>query len=421
MAALDSTQSTFTPQSPKSGYRFLAAVLDGLNDQPLLNVLQDYRRTGRPGYPVDAMWRAYLVKFLLKIRYNNELLERLRGSRKLREVCGFAGEVPSESVLSRFVNRLADHQPLIEQCLAGATSGLRGLVPKVKKTPGKPDRTLPPLGEVVAVDSTLFLSYSNPNRKHLSDPDAKWGLKNSAKTKDGKKEWGWGYKMHLLSDASHGVPLDFIITPANESDSPMLPLVLEKARETYPWLRPKYLLGDKGYDSLSNHECLVKQGITPVIHLRKPREGELHDGIYTETGAPTCMGTVMEYVRTSPETGHHLFRCPPGGCALRAKSNGAIQYCDSGVWENPADNLRVIGVLPRSSRLWKRLYRQRMSIERVFRSLKHSRGLEGHCMRGMRKIKLQATMSVLTFQATVLGRVKAEDYVGMRQMTVKVA
>ena len=130
MAASDSTQSVWTSQSPKSGYGFLAAILDGLDDQPLLDVLQDYRRTGRPGYPVKAMWPACLVKFLLKIRYSNELLERLRGSRKLREVCGFDGEVPSESALSRFVSRLADHQDLMEQCLVNVTVELRGWSPQ---------------------------------------------------------------------------------------------------------------------------------------------------------------------------------------------------------------------------------------------------------------------------------------------------
>ena len=33
-----------------------------------------------------------------------------------------------------------------------------------------------------------------------------------------------------------------------------------------------------------------------------------------------------------------------------------------------------------------------MSIERIFRSLKHSRGLKGHCMRGVRKITFQAAI-----------------------------
>ena len=173
MVSPDSTQSVWTNQSTKSGYGFLAAILDGLKDEAILNSLQEYRRTGRPGYPIRAMWRAYLVKFLLKIRYNNQLLERLRGSRKLREVCGLGDAVPSESSLSRFVTRLADHQPLVEQCLVDATEELRWLVPTVKQREGRQDQPLPPLGMVLAVDSTLFLTYANPNRKVVSDPDAR--------------------------------------------------------------------------------------------------------------------------------------------------------------------------------------------------------------------------------------------------------
>ena len=75
---------------------------------------------------------------------------------------------------------------------------------------------------------------------------------------------------------------------------------------------------------------------------------------------------------------------------------------------------RLFGALP-SGRFWVR------NIERVFRSLKHSRGLEGHCVRGMRKILLHATMSVLTYQATVLFRLKVGDVDRMRQIGVKVA
>ena len=425
MAVTDSTCPIAPNQSvqpAKSGYGFLAATLDGLDDQPILDALQQYRLTGRQGYPLRAMWRLYLAKFLLHIRFNNRLLERLRGSPRLREVCGFGDEVPSESALSRFASRLADHTDLVAECLTGVTNALRGLVPKFKKTPGKPDVKLPPLGTVVAIDGTLFPTYSNPNRKIVTDPDARWGVKHSAKAKEGNTEWGFGYKMHLLADAVHGIPLDFIITPANESDSPMLPPVLKKNRETYPWLRPKYLLGDKGYDALSNHQDLVDQGITPVLHLRRPREGELHDGIYNEKGSPTCIGQVgMDYIRTDPKTGHHLFRCPPEGCPLQERLNPALHHCDQEVWEDPYDNLRVIGILPRASKKWKRLYRRRMSIERIFRSLKHSRGLELHYARGMRKIALQATLSVLTFQATVLGRLNAGDPDRMRRMTIQVA
>ena len=411
------------PQPPKSGYGFLAAALDSLHDRPLLEALQAYRPTGRAGYPLRPMLRAYLAKFILNIRYNNQLLERLRGSRKLRDVCGFGSDVPSESSLSRFVTRLAGHQDLVEQCLISSTDELRELAPKVKRRKGKQDQPLPPLGAVLAVDSTLFETYSNPNRKVVSDPDARWGLKHSSKAKDGKQEWGFGYKMHLISDATHGVPLAFIITPANENDSTQLPPALRKTLAAYPWMEPGCLLADRGYDSLANHQFLVGLGIIPVIHIRKPTAQDgLYDGIYNAEGKPTCLGQQpMAYIRTDPETGAHLFRCPSEGCPLKKEGTKAVVHCDTEIWEEKDANLRVLGPLPRFTEAWKRLYRLRMSIERVFRSLKHSRGLEGHCVRLLRKITLHATLSVLTFQATALTRLRAKDADRMRTMSVKVA
>ena len=179
-------------------------------------------------------------------------------------------------------------------------------------------------------------------------------------------------------------------------------------------------MADRGYDAQSNHQFLVDQGITPVIHIRTPGKGKLHHGRYTTEGSPVCMCNVaMEYVRTDPETGRHLFRCAEGGCQLKMNREKSPVHFNTEVWEDPVNDLRVIGVLPRGSEKWKALYRLRMSIERVFSSLKHSRGLENHCARGMGKILLHATMCLLTFQATALARVKAGDIVNMRRMRVK--
>ena len=127
----------------------------------------------------------------------------------------------------------------------------------------------------------------------------------------------------------------------------------------------------------------------------------------------------MEYIRTDPETGAHLFRCCAEGCPLKTKGTKATTHCGHQFWEYPEDNLRIMGPLPRFLPAWNRLYSLRMSIERIFRSLKHSRGLEGHCARGLRKITLLATLSVLTFQATVLAHLQAKDPERMRRMSVK--
>ena len=139
-------------------------------------------------------------------------------------------------------------------------------------------------------------------------------------------------------------------------------------------------------------------------------------------GAPTCMGSQpMEYVRTDWDTGKHLFRCPTGGCSLKETGTKGITHCDSHEWEDPRTNLKVIGIIPRSSPEWDMLYSMRMSIERTFGSLKHSRALEGHRVRGMHKIMLHATMSLLTYQATMRGHLQYEDVARLRDMSVRVA
>lgn len=197
------------------------------------------------------------------------------------------------------------------------------------------------------------------------------------------------------------------------------PEVVQRVQQTYRWFQPNYLLADKGYDSMKNHRFLIDQDITPIIHIRKPSHTELHEGIYSAEGSPTCVGKqTMEYVRTDPVTGHHLFVCPPGGCALKVRETRAVRHCDTEVWEDPADQPRIVGQIPRASPLWKRLYRKRWSIERIFRSLKHSRNLEQHCFRGMKNVALHATLSVLTYSATALARLNAGDIGKMRLMRV---
>ena len=53
--------------------------------------------------------------------------------------------------------------------------------------------------------------------------------------------------------------------------------------------------------------------------------------------------------------------------------------------------------------------------------MKESRRLERHCVRGLRQIRLHATMSVLAFQATSLVRLQAGEANHMRWMVRKVA
>lgn len=84
--------------------------------------------------------------------------------------------------------------------------------------------------------------------------------------------------------------------------------------------------------------------------------------------------------------------------------------------------MRILGpTTRRNSEEWKGFYAKRWSVERLFKTLKESRRLEAHCVRGLKSIQLHSMMSVLTFQATALVKVLQGELDGMRWMVRKVA
>ena len=395
----------------------LSAILDGIDDSELLSVLDSPYTTGHPSFfSGRALWRAYLCKFFLKIHCDRDLIDQLKVNGKLRRICGFSERTPSQPTFSRFVNLLSENSGLVLDCLDRLTSELQQLVPD--------------LGDHVAIDSTDVRTCGNPNRKTLSDQQAKWGVKHStrakkdgeggSKVKKDKTEYFFGYKLHTLADARYGIPLGFAFTPGNESDSRWLPEVVREVCGRQPWLKPKYLIADRGYDSNENHQFVYQQGINSIIHIRVSTEKKpLYDNT---TGAPTCLGgKPMEYVGTDPDNGSHLFRCPAGGCELKQRGTKAVLHCQDGASEEPEKNLRVLGTVARQSNEWKSLYRLRWSIERLFSSLKRSRGLESHSYWDRDNIYLHATTSLLTWQATALARARAGDKKHLRRMGVRLA
>ena len=383
----------------------LKAILDNIDDRKLLDTLQAYRWTGRQGYSLSALWHAYIAIFALSLPHTNAVIRRLEDDAELRMLCGFNSPLPHRTTFNRFIKRLADHRDLVEECLAGLTDRLA--------------ETLPGFGQKVAIDSTVVRTHSNPNRKHVSDPEASWTKKHSADSKDGEDEWYFGYKYHAVVDAVYGLPVTGFTTTASRSDSPELPRLVRQAAKTYDWYAPTHVIADKGYDSMANHRFVLAHGSIPIIAIRDMPKGELREGIYTNDGTPTCMGLEpMEYITSDPEKGH-LYRCRSEGCHL--KDRKGVRYCHDSHWEDRKDNPRVFGPVRRGSDEWKSLYDLRQSVERVFKSSKQSRRLEDHCVRGLRDISLHAAMSMLVFQATALARIQAEQPEYMRWQVRRVA
>ena len=400
------------PESPHSpSISELKEVLDSIDATALIDRLRAYRPTGRKGYPLTSLWRAYVASFVLNLPHTNALIRRLEDDLELRILCGFS-QLPHRTTFNRFISRLADHHDLVETCLTALTDQLAALLP------GFGEKT-------VAVDSTFVHTHANPHRKNLSDPEASWTAKTSAGAKKGI-EWSYGYKYHAVADATYDIPITGFTTTAKRNDGAELPSLLEHAAEAHEWFAPEYVLADRGYDSEKVHREILKRGAQPIIPIRntvsRSPDG-LWEGVYTYDGIPTCLGKLpMEYVQTDPQLGY-LYRCPGAGCHLRDRKG--VVYCRDTFWLDHAkmDNPRRFPAIRRQSQEWNDLYERRQSIERVFKSLKQSRRLEDHCVRGLRRVALHITMSVMTFQATVLVRVRSGTRPGetMRWMVRKVA
>ena len=450
-------------QPPKSGYGFLEAVVNAVTSRagPLIDLLEaPHQHGGNPGYPASAMLSAYAIQFALREPYANGFLDRLGGNERLLEICRLP-HAPSEGGYCRFKKKLADHVALIQRIIADVFLECGVEIERLREA-GIVPADQPPLGESLVMDSTDVEAWARPGRKSRKtgedkpskDPHARWGhrtAKNlrSAKPSSGKRGKGssskkgagagkgtesgrkeskdelyFGYKVNIIADANHGLPMFGITRPANASDVVVMIPDLDGCLALYENLSPRYFLGDKGYDKLENIKHLVSLGLIPVIAVRSPKKDKetgkrLHDGTYDKEGRPLCVGgKSMEYVETDAEQGHR-FRCPTEGCDLKGKVHWS-RYCDSEHYEKPEGwLLRIVGVLPRCSEEWKARYKLRTVIERHFSSAKHSRLLDEHRYLNIYKVSLHVAMSMVSYLATALAHLKADDYAHMRHMPIK--
>ena len=380
---LSVAQQPSTPKRPRQVPMLVAlrAIVQSLPDKPLLDCLRAYRpRAGRPGFPLRAMWRAYVASFVMNLPSTNALIRALRDDPRLRRLCGFdpnKDRLPTRRTFNRFIQRLDNHSDLVEAMLTRITHRLKDF--------------LPDMGDVVAIDATPLRSHSR--KATGSDPEAGWAVANSPQT--GKK-YVWGYKVHLIADAVYGLPLSIILTEGNHGDAlECLPLV-RKATSEYHWLTPTAAVADRAYDSRAIHESLWNDyGIIPVMRLRSG----------TPDGPPVCEGGMdMRFMGIDREK-RRVYQCPKNGCPLKYDKPGG--QCTATHRLDPMKDIRKHGVIRRESKQWSLYYRLRKAIERVFKSMKESRRLERHCVRGLRGIRLHALMSALTFSATALMNAEA--------------
>ncbi len=117
----------------------------------------------------------------------------------------------------------------------------------------------------MAIDSSFLPYYFK------DDPDAAFGyvtLKRKEqeilkeKTQKGIKK---GYKVHVIYDVDTGIPLYWIVLPANVHDKDAFKTLFDYVRTHFRFARNAKLLADSAYDSSDIRITLIDNGMLPVI------------------------------------------------------------------------------------------------------------------------------------------------------------
>ena len=122
-------------------------------------------------------------------------------------------------------------------------------------------KNLKDFGKLIVADGKVIQNYATKilknNSANRGERDPNWCQKNYTTTKpdDEKvvktKKW-FGFRLHLITDATYELPVDYKVTKTSNSEVKETEKLLDNIKEKYPDKLEKcrYFLADKGYDSM---------------------------------------------------------------------------------------------------------------------------------------------------------------------------
>jgi len=413
----------------------LRLLLDHLPDESLMYELEKRRGNGRDDYPIRPLWNSLLSCIVFQHASIEGLRRELKRNGQLRWICGFdlfrgVSAVPPPYVYTRFLQSLYERQDLVDLMFNDLVADLQEL--------------LPDFGNILAIDGKAIESHGNSRGEDADntpdgrrDLDATWGVKTYKGKRDDGTAWtkskSWfGYRLHLICDATHELPVAYTLTNASQAEQPTgLALVKELAGD-HPDLigRCDYLLGDKGYDGTGYHGGLWDDyRIKCVIDIRDMWKDGEQDRVVTNCRNVTYdhSGTVYCYCMKTGERREMAFggfekdreclkyRCPAKHYGLKCRSLCSCDVTHS-VRIKLSEDRCVFTPVARSSYQWKILYKKRTAVERINGRLDTSFGFEEHYIRGQQKMNLRVGLALTVMLAMAVGRIKQKEPKLMRSL-----
>ena len=415
----------------------LRMVIEAIPDEELMKALEVERKGRRDDYPIRAVWNSILGAIVYQHRTIESLRRELLRNGELRQACGFdpaLGDkaVPSKDAYSSMLKKLMDKQAMTEGMF-------EGLVEELKKY-------LPELGRHMAIDSKKIRSYARGRKDSVdsSDPEADWGYKTyKGKRADGsiwEKVSSWfGYKVHILVDATYELPVGYKVTKASGADIEKLKPMIEEAKEKH-FQKIETVAADKAYDSgPHNKELYDELGVKPVIDIRdtwkdtdetKALFPDRRDNIvYDYKGTVYCQCPKsneryeMAYCGFEKDRKTLKYKCPAAAYGMKCKG---YEQCSEGTKGKlvriPLEiDRRVFVPIARSSYKWRRIYNGRTAVERVNSRIDLSFGFEHHFIRGKAKMTMRVGLAMAVMLAMALARIKRNQKKDIRSLIKRAA
>lgn len=209
--------------------------------------------------------------------------------------------------------------------------------------------------------------------------------------RSGRMMYWYGYKSNLLVDTRSQFIVSGLFCSGHVSDQRLAIVLLKGLEQKFPQLKVKYLLGDKGYDSRAVYEQARRIGayaLIPMIqHAKELPEGQ------DEEARPICKEGHSYCYDSFDEKWGTLKYTRPKECKTCAFNGDGCQKVHKIRIET---DLRRYTAPARGSTKFKKLFKQRTAIERVFAYLKLYFNMGGSRQLNTRS-KVDFELSCLTY------------------------
>lgn len=360
----------------------------------------DSHKRGPKGYLKKQLFTTLIAMQVEQLSDIKSLVKRLKSDPVFKRSLGFDyfDSTPSEATLNRFITALSSSD-VLERTFRRMVNNARNL--------GLID------GTNVAIDASKLTAYEHavPKSKIPTDDTTfpNWGGKLD--TNGNFIKW-FGWKMYALVDTYSGLPISYIITPANIADMDVAEELIQKMMDDYEnRLTPKYYMMDAGYDKpdlyASIHTKFHGQAIIPINwrNTKIPPEG------INRNGQLVCPMNYA-YVYGGNDNGTIKLLCPHACSKCDCPMGSA--WCSS----SPSgyvgkvkikDNPRFITAPFRETKAFERLYNQRTSVERTFGDLKDNYNLDNIRVAKMARAKVFMDLSCIALIASRIADAASEN------------